>query len=306
MKKFVIKVTTFIFVLLLILFLGALLPTTPRASESLLFAYNQKIDRLNNLEGKRIIFIGGSNLSFGLDSRVIEDSLGLQPVNLGLHALLGLKFIIESSEVYIRDGDIIVIAPEYSHFYKGLNSGSEELLRMGMDVDKRYFNFLNLSQIYNCLEFLPKYVYSKFKLKEYSGWVNSKYYSVSSFNAYGDVVAHWSEKGKYFEPFGEFKGELNENVIEYLQDYNLRMSKRNVKVFISFPVYQRSSYQNSLLQIKNLEERLHLSRLKILGSADRYAFPDSLFFNTPYHLNGMGVTTRSNYLLEDLKLSNNH
>ena len=306
MKKFVIKVTAFLLGVLLVLFLSALLPTTPRASESLLFAYNKKIDRLNHLEGKRIIFIGGSNLSFGLNSRVIEDSLALQPVNLGLHASLGLKFIIESSEGYIKDGDIIVIAPEYGHFYKSLNRGSEELLRMGMDVDKRYFYFMNLNQIYNCLEFLPKYVFSKFKPKEYREGAKSKYYSVFSFNAYGDAVAHWSDKGKYFEPFGELKGELNNNVIEYLQDYNLRMSKRGVKVFISFPVYQRSSYENSVLQIKNLEERLLLSGFKVIGSADRYAFPDSLFFNTPYHLNGMGVTLRSNYLIDDLKLSINH
>lgn len=301
MKKFVSKVTAFILGVLLILVVGALLPTTPRASQSLLFSYNYKINRLKHLEGRRIIFIGGSNLSFGLDSRIIEDSLGLYPVNLGLHASLGLKFIIESSKEYIKEGDIIVIAPEYVHFYKGLNRGSEELLRMGLDVDQRYFNHMNISQIYNSLEFLPKYVYSKFKPKEYGEFSKSKYYSVKSFNSYGDAVAHWPDEGKDFEPFGELTGELNTNVIEYLYNYNLHMMEKGAKVFISFPVYQRSSYDNSLLQIMNLEEQIYMKGFKVIGSAERYAFPDSLFFNTPYHLNRTGVTMRTNYLIEDLK-----
>lgn len=71
----------------------------------------------------RIIFVGGSNLAFGLDSQRIKDSLNINVINYGLHAGIGLKYMVDDISTYARKGDIIVFAPEYSHFYSGLAYG---------------------------------------------------------------------------------------------------------------------------------------------------------------------------------------
>ena len=68
MKKFITKLILFplTFVVLTLVF-GLGLPATPRASKSLIYAKIKKDSLLKNSLSPRIIFIGGSNLSFGLN-----------------------------------------------------------------------------------------------------------------------------------------------------------------------------------------------------------------------------------------------
>jgi hypothetical protein len=65
MKKFIFKTLVFPIPLCLILLAGICLPTTPRASKSLLISKNNKDYLLKTIPNPRIIFVGGSNLSFG-------------------------------------------------------------------------------------------------------------------------------------------------------------------------------------------------------------------------------------------------
>ena len=56
-------------------------------------AYNKKCQLLEDTPSPRIIFVGGSNLAFGLDSQRIKDSLNINVINYGLHAGIGLKYM---------------------------------------------------------------------------------------------------------------------------------------------------------------------------------------------------------------------
>src|SRR6266436_7071833 len=49
----------------------------------------------------RIVFVGGSNLAFGLDSSEIERSLSYHPINMGLHIGLGLAFMLAEVKPFI-------------------------------------------------------------------------------------------------------------------------------------------------------------------------------------------------------------
>jgi hypothetical protein len=116
MNKLIKKITLVIIPIILFIFLGISLPTTPRASKSLLFANLKKDYLLKNVESPRMIFIGGSNLSFGLDSQKIKISLGINPINTGVHAGIGLKYMLDNTIQYIKNGYIIILIPEYHHF----------------------------------------------------------------------------------------------------------------------------------------------------------------------------------------------
>jgi hypothetical protein len=76
--------------------------------------FDEKYLRLYNTEGKKIIFIGGSSLPFGLRSDLIEDELGGEyaVINFGLYATLGTKFMMDMARDAISEGDIVVICPE--------------------------------------------------------------------------------------------------------------------------------------------------------------------------------------------------
>ena len=194
MKKFIIKVISFILPLILAVILAFLLPTTPRASKSFLLSANKKDSLLQNVPAPRIIFVGGSNLSLGLNSKLIKDSLHLNPVNTALHAQIGLKFMMDNTLQYIKKGDIIVLVPEYHQYYRDLNSGSVELLRLIADVNMSKISLLNFTQIRKLTLFIPQFVLSKYKITEYLKTKESDVYSVNSFNEFGDSYTHWHLK----------------------------------------------------------------------------------------------------------------
>lgn len=64
-----------------------------------------------------VVLLGGSNVAFGYDSEMLSDSLGMPVVNAGLHASIGLKYIIDDCFPRLRRGDILVLSPEYGHFF---------------------------------------------------------------------------------------------------------------------------------------------------------------------------------------------
>jgi hypothetical protein len=66
----------------------------------------------------KIVFIGGSNVRFGVDAAALSRDLGMPVVNYGLHASLGLDVITDRALQCVKPGDIVVIAPELSHFRK--------------------------------------------------------------------------------------------------------------------------------------------------------------------------------------------
>ncbi len=300
MKIFLQRVFFFIFFFIVIIAVGVVLPVTPRAGKSLLFAYLHKDTLLKETENPRLIFIGGSNISFGLDSKTIESRLGLKVINTGVHAGIGLKYMIENTIQYIKKGDIVVLAAEYAHFYRDYNSVSEELLRTILDVAPRNYKLLHAEQIIKLIPFLPKYALSKFKPTEYIGFRESDIYSVNSFNEYGDVYAHWNMKKKHpLHPESRFEDAFNIDVMNNIKNAERIIHDKGGELLVTYPCYQDVSYKNNNKQIKKIADTFRQYNFTVLGYPERYKFPNDMMFNTVYHLNKRGVERRTELFIED-------
>lgn len=305
MKKFILKTLVFLSPIPLVFILGLLIPTTPRASKSLLMASNNKNLLLQKTPSPRIIFVGGSNLCFGLDSKTIQDSLKLNPINTGIHAMIGIKYMIDNTIEYIQKGDIVILVPEYGHYYRSLDAGSEELMRTIFDVDFMNIKHLNLPQLSNILSFLPKYALTKFKISEYRNIKESDIYSINSFNKYGDTYTHLNKKQEQFQSYSTLSGDFNYEVIQYFEKFNAEINQKGATLYLSFPCFQETSFNNSINQIIKIEQELKNSKLQLIGSAEKYKMPDSLLYNTPYHLNKKGINYRTMRIIEDIKKAQN-
>ena len=97
------------------------------ADDSYLAAVLEKDRIIRNTPSPKIILVGGSNLAFGIDSRMMQDSLGLNVVNMGLYAKLGLKYMLAQVRPYIQRGDVVVVVPEYDQFYGEFANGDNTL-----------------------------------------------------------------------------------------------------------------------------------------------------------------------------------
>src|ERR1043165_5420686 len=105
MKDFLKQLLLFLLIPSLALLGLVYMPVTPRAKTSMLFEQLKKDSLLQHVPSPRLVMIGGSNLSMSLDSQQLKDSLKMNPVNLGLHAAIGLVFMLDHTEPYIKKGD---------------------------------------------------------------------------------------------------------------------------------------------------------------------------------------------------------
>jgi hypothetical protein len=301
MRKFLLEVLVFSFILLLLIIVGAFIPPTPRASQSLLFAKNNKDSLLQNVKSPRIIFIGGSNLSFGLDSKKIKDSLDLNPINTAILAPIGLIYMMDSVLPYIKPGDIVVVASEYGQFCGSRAYGKEALLRTIMDVSPSDLSILKRKQWSNIIAYIPRYSFSKLKLTEYFRIKASEHHSVNSFNEFGDITSHWKSTRRAFRTRGPVTLPFNYSVIDELSDFEKKLIEKEAVLYVTYPCYQESSFENSKKHITAVEEEYKKKGFLLLGTPNRYKMPDSLMFDSPYHLIKEGVDYRTQLLIDDLK-----
>ncbi|MGB5593392.1 MAG: hypothetical protein WBM62_05070 [Crocosphaera sp.] len=307
LKVFVVKISVFLCIpIALTILVGAAFPPTPRSSTSLLFAKIEKDTLLKKSPSPRLILVGGSNLSFGINSQMIKDSLGLNPINTGIHASIGLKYMMDDVLDHIRAGDIVVIAPEYEQFYGKTAYGRNELLRIVFDIDRESLDSLDFQQWLKILPYFPRFSLSKLKPSEYFFQQSSNIgvYERRAFNQYGDVYVHWNRQPKEVQPAGKGPKNFDESMIRIIKEmtaFREKVLKKGAVLYITFPGFQHSSFENSKDNIFEIERRLIKNDFVLLGSPERYKMPDNMMFDTPYHLNKEGVDLRTQRLIEDLK-----
>ena len=303
MKRFLNRLVCFVCILLFVITVGIFLPATPREKKSLLFSKIAKDSLLKVTKSPRIIFIGGSNLSFGLNSQMIKDSLHYFPINTSIQASLGIVYMMDDVWKYLKKNDVVILVPEYANFYGNFAYGSEELLRIELDIYPIRNISLREKQWLNIAKFIPKYAFSKFIPSEYINIKENDIYGIHSFNQYGDVDAHWYKKSVKYEPITKFHGALNDAVFNSIETFNNKLKSRGILFYVSYPCFQKTSYNHCAKQINEIEKKLKQSQINILGSPDKYCFDDSLTFNKPYHLTKSGLDRRTQFLIEDLKVA---
>lgn len=94
---------------------GASLPAY--YAESYYAELPQMYEKLKSTTGRKIVIVGGSNVAFGVDSVLLEELLAqcgyeYTVCNFGLYAAVGTSAMLELSEPYLKEGDIVVLAIE--------------------------------------------------------------------------------------------------------------------------------------------------------------------------------------------------
>lgn len=301
MKKFFKNI--FLFVLPIFVFFGVciLSPATPKVNKSLLYGQEKKDSLMENVPERRIIFVGGSNLSFGINSEMIKQQTKLNPINNGLHASFGLVFMMQHTLKYIKKDDIIVLIPEYTHFFDDYAYGGEELYRLALDVNLKYLSDFNYRQLKDIISYIPQYSLTKIDKNEYGFHQESEFYSANSFNGFGDAYKHWGLEKRQHDGYGLSNSSIDENIIGKIDEFRKKVEEKGATFLISFPGYEITSYNISFSKIMEIEAEYKKNRFEILGSPSRYAIPDSLTFDTPYHLRKQGADYRTKLLIDDLK-----
>lgn len=311
-NKFVLKLSLFISTVILLLvflfFTGQKIYHLD--TNEYLFALldkNKNLEKKDEKDRKRIIFVGGSNLAFGLDSKKIETKFNRKVLNMGLHAGLGLKFMINDIKDKLIDGDIVILVPEYQHFFGEDFEGGQIVSDILYFAYNEGFNKLDFKQIIVQIKFIPKSIKSslynaikdKYKTRELIN--KSVVYQRNNFNEYGDMIGHLEKKNVEIEDESLIEKILNKNAIEFINNFSINMAKKNVDVFFLYPVYIDYSYEKSKTQIEELKNEL-INKLKVkkISNPERYKLSKEYFYDTSYHLNKKGRDLRTKMVIQDI------
>lgn len=292
MRFFLKKIFGFLFTLLL-LFVGLIILFNHNSliqeelNRNYLQGYIKTLNRIKVYPNSKIIFVGGSNLGFGLDSKEIEDKIGIKTFNFGVNGGIGIRRPIEDLRPFLNKGDVVIVSPEYSNF--DLENYSDVKFHVS------FLDGIDISDFHSYDYFLQTFPFVKNTVKSVF-LRNDDSYNSSWFNSNGDVVGHHQRKTKKIINFSEER-ELPDdrrklNELKDFLDKNIEVADY---LFIP-PVTFEGRFSND-------EERL-LNDILSESFGDRFpllinelTFKKEYFFDTTYHLNLEGKVLRTQILL---------
>ena len=158
-------------------------------------ALGDKLDRLNSINEPKIILVGHSNLSFGMNSEMLEREMGMPVVNLGLHGGLGNAFHEEMAKSNINAGDIVVVC--HSFFSDNDRITDPALAWLSIDHQIELLKVLRLKDLPPMIAAYPEHWKDSFHAwcLNRGNQLQTNSYAREAFNEYGDVVFK-PEKGQ--------------------------------------------------------------------------------------------------------------
>lgn len=312
MKTFLVKIILFAFVIMTILCVALFWVKYPFPYETCLGALPDKHALLKNAQSPKIVFVGGSSSSFGLDSRRIAEAFHMPVVNMGIHYNMGLRYMMQDILPYIGENDVIVLAPEYIHFHTEAYYGGDVLVWILFDIfpqGKKHVSCRQWQKIafhvikYATLKIanIPDTIKRKFRPKPKAAAINI--YGRDSFNDYGDAYIHWDKPKEIVGCALKVSGKetVNEFVMLGIKEFQKQVQKKGAVLIMLPPPYQECSFNNEYFLINQIETKLKENNLGYLTPPSRYKFADDFIFNGAYHLNKQGVDLRTTRIIEDLR-----
>ena len=264
----------------------------------------RQIDRIHNINEPKIIFIGGSGCAFGLCSAMIHEHYQMPVVNTGTHAGLGLRLQIYLFMPYISENDIVVVIPEYAQFKGDYYLGESTVLRILSSSYQDGYKYLNVKQQLHLFKYVPSAYKSARFARSLKTLAPDSPYSAEALNEFGDIERYEFRNHKTINNAG---GDLDKNtiiqekVVDLLSDFNRVCKEKGATMLLFPPTYRDVAFKKNANQITEIWEALSDKNLPIISSPENYQFPDSLFFDSDYHLTYEGVMLRTDKIISDLE-----
>lgn len=267
-----------------------------------------KYERLKETSGKRIALVGGSGVAFDCDSALMDDFFpSYEIVNFGMYAGLGTKAVMDLSENYIHEGDIVILSPEqseqtFSDYFNGEYMWQAADGAFGMLRDLKSENFEAM------LGNFPRFALEKlnYVMKGQKPQTDS-IYQKKSFNTYGDIELDTCRENILPNGYDvNQKVRFTEDVVQpefmdYMNDWAKRLEKKGAVVWYRYcPVNKLSVEDMDDLAAYDVFLRQKLD-FPVIGNPENSLMEAEWFFDTNFHLNQPGKEVNTVQLIRDMK-----
>lgn len=298
MRTFILRSLLFFF-LLLLLFVAIQLQPRRFPPNDFLYGVALKHHLADGIQKPKIILVGGSSVAFGFDSREIRDSLGMPVINMGMHIQLGLDFMLNETKAVMKPNDIVFLSPEYMMSMKGRWEAKSAASRF-YPPSKAYYPWDPIANLDFILEANRRKFKEALAKVVFSG--NNSVYCRDAFDTTnGDVIAHLDSAHHSVLAGSALKYEHWPG-IRAINQFAEYARYRNVKVFYLFPNYAASFFQKSLHVIGRYESDVRKElKIPVLNTPADFVYPDSVYYDTEYHLLRAGRKMRTDRFINLVK-----
>lgn len=280
-----------------ILFVLCLRVRNPYSEASHEINFVNAMSKLDTITVPKIIIIGGSGCGFGIDSKALSEHYDMPVINTGTHAGIGLRLQLEIFKKYISNDDIVLVVPEFSNFSKNYFWGGETTVRIFSSLYPDGYRRCSVIQFLHLLTFTPKHFFNSIQ----AGLpLPESPYSKYALNEFGDVTNFNVRNHQQLKLYPDLR-HRNPFVRKYLLEYYREVESSGAKMLLLPPSLALSNFENSRLFINHLYEAYASGpEPHFIALPDRYALPDSMYFDSPYHLTYEGVHYRTALMIEDI------
>lgn len=274
-------------------------------------ALGVQYDYYQSIDENKVVAIGGSSLSFGLNLDQMEEILGKPCVILGNYYEYGLTYVMEMSKSNLKPGDIVVV--EYSS--QSANMCDAQLILSG--IGKRYemYQYFFPRLIGALIKELPAFSQKTVKYWSEGGFQTYDVaYSLEAYDGRGNMVLAREECSvpnpyPFNESFpeidlidGEFILSLkNDGFIKYLNEYTQWCKERGIQVLVTVPCFLDEAVTSTAEDMEYFDSALSSQfDAPYISSIQDYIFEREYMYNTVAHCNTAGAERRTQQLCNDI------
>jgi hypothetical protein len=264
-----------------------------------------KYKRLQDTPSPKIVLIAGSNFAYGINSKLIAESLQKPVVNMAIHYDYGTKFMLNQISPELYKGDTVIMGFEYIIESKG-NKSEQLLMARYFPKAKEWMKFdnifeeiqvngqLRINTFKTVLERLYKNTEVNYQISD-----TTSVFFRGAINEYGDLISHYNNPPMKRIPRAILSDKVSlKNAINDMNIFYQEMKTKKVKVYFVYPTYSESNYVLDKKIIDKFQQECDkYAQFPILGKPTDFVFADSLYHDMAYHLTQKGGEIRTQKII---------
>lgn len=278
--------------------------------------YSKKINIAQKIKEKKLLIVSGSNALFGIDSKMLSDSLDIKVVNFAVNAGVMLPYTLYKAKEVINQGDIVLLPLEYSMYnYDGIPN--EQMIDYILSRDFKVFFELSFKEQFYIFWNVPfKRIYNGY-FNNSNNKVNRGLYGSHNVDENGDQInIGIKNKSKAIEKeldnhkANYYGAEFEKNTLtwKYLDSFVQWCKENNVETIfvpstlLGFDIYKSDTKERLYYEL--IPKLIKDKNWNYVGNPYDYMYEKEFYFNTDFHLNHKGRIKRTKQLIEDLNSFN--
>ncbi len=306
------------FLICWLIFIGAIFYQMGAPTEASSWTYRTYLIKSNlakSTNTPKLIVISGSNGLYGISCQMIQEKTRLTCVNAATGVTLGIDYLLRGVRSWVKPGDLVIFPLEYEYYaYNGIPESS--FVDYVFSRDPNYLKSLDLvTQIRFISGLTFERLQEGIRIKSKSSQFKDIVAKSREFNEYGDEAKNRESSMS--------KDVLNRNDrytpnqlllktasihetqgMKTISDFVNWCHQNNIKIIATWPstvwfdAYQDSKQQEFFQDIEEFYQKLGVP---LLGKARDFMYPQSMFFNSSYHLHDRGRSQRTQQVLDLLE-----